>query len=94
MNEAAAIASKSLQSLKYLATHKPGQTVQPGNCRKLPGIRGESAFDLDSFQYESRISLELLQELVFPFASCRGRQYPYCQASPMDPPFSDDCLFL
>lgn len=30
---------------------------------------------LDSFQYESRISLELLQKALFPFASGETRQY-------------------
>jgi hypothetical protein len=30
MNEAAAIATESLQSLDYLAAHKPSQAVEPG----------------------------------------------------------------
>ena len=64
------------------------------NLRCIENRQKPAPTDLDSFQYESHISLELLQEPAFPFASGRGRQYPYWRASPVGPASSDDCLFL
>ncbi|WGS22183.1 MULTISPECIES: hypothetical protein [unclassified Bradyrhizobium] len=45
--------------------HAPGERQNGLRC----------PISLDSFQYESRISLELLQKALFPFASGETRQY-------------------
>jgi hypothetical protein len=42
---------------------------------EVPTDHFSSLHNLDSFQYESRISLELLQKALFPFANSWGDQY-------------------
>jgi hypothetical protein len=55
---------------------------------RYPAIQAPQATDiLDSFQFVSGISLELLEKTVFPFASRDALEYLMGTASHTGPPF-------